>query len=131
MNRTKILIVLSVLIMLACLEPAAAAVGFEAVATVTRTKAAAASMTPSPWPSPDGGGAAPSKICARVIAETAENLRLEPGVTSRIQGHLRNGDLVRVINQLDPDWWMVSTGARIGYARSKYLEIAECEKGGE
>ena len=67
------------------------------------------------------------KVCARVLAETAENLRFGPGIDEHIETHLLNGDHVVVIDKTDPDWWMVSSSQYTGYARSKYLELDDCE----
>jgi len=65
-------------------------------------------------------------VCARVIASSAQNLRIDAGLSSRILGHLLNGDLVQVIDQANRDWWHVRRGDDIGFARSSYLEEVEC-----
>jgi hypothetical protein len=65
-------------------------------------------------------------VCARVIAETAEHLRIDADYHSRSLTHLRSGQIVFVVDQANPDWWLVVRGAYYGYARSIYLKEVEC-----
>lgn len=136
MNRLTIMIVVMVLASLACLDgagPARVIPGPVIVATrfpISETLTNAGDV---------GGveiephvdvklvpGEKDILLCARVIAETAENLREGATTWSRILGHLLAGEIVRVISQLDSRWWLVASGARSGYARSKFLEVVTC-----
>lgn len=66
------------------------------------------------------------KLCARVAAETAEHLRRAPSVNGGSILHMRAGDVVRVIDQRDADWWLVEAGSYVGFARSRFLQLEEC-----
>ena len=69
----------------------------------------------------------PAQLCAVVIAEEAQNLRIDAGSSSKILSHLRNGDVVKVLDQGNIDWWQVQRGDDIGFAKSIYLELVRCD----
>jgi hypothetical protein len=108
------------------LSPAAAAVvatapvSFEATLTVepTSTEEPAGAVF---WISPT----APQ--CVNVMAVEALHLRQAPTEHSRTVIFLAGGEVVRLVSDRDPDWWLVSRAGVIGYARSAYLEIVRCE----
>lgn len=114
------------LISLACLDvsgavvssvqPSQVATRFEIPATV-----AAATVTPARTLTPS------AQLCARVDALKVQNLRKLGSTSSWGIGYLHNGDVVQVIDKIDPDWWQVKRGEDIGFARSIYLKDVECE----
>jgi uncharacterized protein YgiM (DUF1202 family) len=66
-------------------------------------------------------------ICALVIAEEALHLRKGPSEKDIVLTWLDRGDLVRVIDQSDGDWWFIEHAGVSGYARATYLTIGDCE----
>jgi hypothetical protein len=81
-------------------------------------------VMPSPLPSPMGRG---DRACAVVIADEALHLRAWADEDARVIAWLLNGEVVQVDRKSDPDWWLVSRGYDLGFARSMYLEEVECE----
>lgn len=71
--------------------------------------------------------ALPKSRCARVTAPVSLHLRLQSNAGSHVIAYLLHGDIVTVIDKLESDWWLVDHVGVSGYARSKYLEIVECE----
>jgi uncharacterized protein YgiM (DUF1202 family) len=129
MKKWISILLLLAFVTLACLSVEAPAVidpagSATAEPTLTNAGAAAtvattASLTSTPAP----------HVCARVIADTAENLRSIAAASGPVKTWLKSGDVVTVINQLDADWWLVTFGQHVGYARSSYLKIEDCSKG--
>lgn len=70
----------------------------------------------------------PAQVCAVVIAETAQNLRALPNASASIIGHLQNGERVVVLDEDNAEWIYIKRGDQIGFARSVFLEYAECVK---
>lgn len=70
---------------------------------------------------------ATTRTCARVIAETAQNLRELADLSSKILVHLQNGEVVQVLDQDNSEWWKVQRGDDVGFARSRYLQEVKCE----
>lgn len=68
------------------------------------------------------------EICARVIANTAQNLRSGADPDYQILTQMAYGEVVQVIGQSNADWWLVQRGDDIGFARSIFLEEVECVK---
>lgn len=64
--------------------------------------------------------------CAQVTAY-ALHLRDRDTADARIIGWLTSGDIVTVLSTANPDWWRISANEQIGYARSTYLEKADCK----
>ncbi len=64
--------------------------------------------------------------CAVVTADEALHLRADADPNSRILAWMRNGEEVKLINAIDPNWWLVQRGSQTGYARAKYLKRADC-----
>jgi uncharacterized protein YgiM (DUF1202 family) len=125
MKKTFVLILCLALASLACLQevpsagvivPAAANLP-DKIVSVTPGSNVLASTTLS---ADDG------ETCARVTAETAQNLRAAPGIDAQILGHMKSGEVVQVVNRLDPEWWLIERGGQMYYARSLYLQEAEC-----
>jgi uncharacterized protein involved in high-affinity Fe2+ transport len=69
----------------------------------------------------------PSKGCARVTAEQALHIRIDADPTAQVLAFAKCGDLVRVISTTDSAWWLVDLRGVTGYARSSFLERADCE----
>lgn len=127
MKKTLTALCVLTLITLACLEPTTLisetpGVSLSAEPTLTNQQPLVTTRL-------NGLGeiATPARICAREIADTAQNLRDSNDASSRIKWQLLNGDLVQVISQADSDWWLVQFNGRVGYARSIYLMISACE----
>ena len=64
--------------------------------------------------------------CAVVNAELSLHLRQDPGTEAQVLAYLRNGDVVKLISQANPDWWKIKRGSLIGFARSRYLQATDC-----
>lgn len=115
------------LLSLACLETSSSAIATEEITEVptrsenrpTNTAPAMVRITIS---------TAEPETCAVVIADTAQNLRARADLFSPVLAWLKNGDVVRVANRIDADWWLVQRGDDIGFARSIFLEVVECVK---
>jgi len=69
----------------------------------------------------------PAQLCAVVVADEAVHLRGFSGISSRIIGFLNAGDVVQVVSRNNADWWQVKHGEAVGFARSSYLKIVDCE----
>jgi hypothetical protein len=126
--RKRIFVFLIVLMMasLACMESVVTDVPF-----ITET-APAATLTNVPATDrsvliPTLTNVVPLRTCAKEIANQAENLRIGADVHAQSIMQLLNGDEMIVISQADPNWWLVESGAHVGYARSLYLKIVDCE----
>jgi uncharacterized protein YgiM (DUF1202 family) len=121
-------IILSVLILfvgLACLQPAIAT-----EAGPTATPAIVKKSTQSPAGAvivliPSPSTTAPAG-CAVVNAELSLHLRQDPGTEAQVLAYLRNGEVVKLISQANPDWWKIQRGKLIGFARSRYLQATDC-----
>lgn len=106
-------------------------------ATSTTTSTTALANAAPTLTNGEGAGAAAAEIdhlveaspqiCARVTAEEALHLReiADPGAP--VLAYLGHGDLVRVITADDANWWRVEWGGLVGWARSSFLERADCE----
>ncbi len=70
----------------------------------------------------------PAQICARVIAAQSVNLRSGPSEHAQWLMWLLRGDLVRVVDQSNADWWKVEIDDVTGYVRSAYVGERECEQ---
>ena len=66
--------------------------------------------------------------CAQEVAPSAENLRIDANPDAQVITWLENGDVVKVISESNLNWWLVESGAHVGYARSLYLKIVSCGK---
>ena len=126
MKRIFVLVMLLGLVSLACLNTNRPTPYVEKTVTASPQPLATRTSTPAPTATEQPTGAVIVLQCVRVIAETAENLRSAPGVDGPIVGHLLSGEVWQLISDVDPDWWLVASGARGGYARSIYLEKVEC-----
>ena len=62
-----------------------------------------------------------------VIAAEALWLRTGESEHTTSIGYLTSGEVVTLISDVDPDWWLVSRAGSLGYARSSFLELIECE----
>lgn len=73
--------------------------------------------------------AAPSaeERCVVVVAAEALHLRSGASEHAQILTWLFRGDVVRVVDQSDGDWWKVEYAGVAGFARSIYLQDKECE----
>lgn len=69
----------------------------------------------------------PARRCVRVIAAEALWLRTGESEHTTSIGYLTSGEVVTLISDVDPDWWLVSRAGSLGYARSSFLELIECE----
>ena len=65
--------------------------------------------------------------CALVVAVRSLHLRESADYNSESLAYMWNGEEVQVLDDHNPDWWKVQRGDVVGYARSKYLLIVECE----
>ena len=89
----------------------------ETAPTVTAT---AAAVAPSATIEPER--------CALVIASEALNLRNEANEHAAILEWLTRGEVVRVNGSTAGAWWHIEARGVEGYARARYLIIAECEE---
>jgi hypothetical protein len=78
-------------------------------------------------PDPDPTSTAAPRICARVVAIEALNVRIDANEQARILTWLKNNDVVVVVDQVNADWWHIESAVYSGYARSIYLQESECE----
>ena len=69
----------------------------------------------------------PTDRCAQEVAPSAENLRIDADPDAQVITWLENGDVVKVISESDLNWWLVESGAHVGYASSLYLKIVDCK----
>lgn len=67
------------------------------------------------------------KICARVTAETAVNVRPAAAASGGVMTWLNAGDVVYVTDRSDSDWWLVHRSDVVGFVRSIYLQIGGCD----
>jgi hypothetical protein len=125
-KRISIFLIVLIIASLACMESVAPATDQSVVpsAEPTLTNVPAIHAVPA---EPTLTNAVPLRICALEQAEQAENLRLDADPDAKIITQLLHGDVVYVISQADPNWWFVESEARVGYARSLYLEIVDCK----
>jgi len=73
----------------------------------------------------------PRGLCAVVVAAESLHLRRGPSADDIVLIWLRRGDVVEVLDRLDPDWWRVGFEGVSGYARSVFLEVSDCEVSNE
>lgn len=118
MKRTLVLIVAIALLSLACVQSAIVA-SEGAIETPARF---ILSTEQEPTSSPH--------LCAVVTAVEALHLRDVPAADGLVLTWLKHGDAVRVVDQINGDWWRVRIGDLEGYARAAYLEVASCEDAG-
>jgi uncharacterized protein YgiM (DUF1202 family) len=64
--------------------------------------------------------------CAEVLADTALHVRAERDYKGRVLGWLEHGDIVRVVDMSDSNWWRIEREGLSGYARSMYLVSIPC-----
>jgi|WetSurMetagenome_2_1015567.scaffolds.fasta_scaffold04056_9 hypothetical protein len=128
MRKAILLLSLAGLLSLACLAPVmtnapgapvmfAPANGDMVILATPTAGGAVASETPAP------GG-----FCARVTASQALTLRDSPGIDGAPVAWLLAGELVHLVGAPAGDWWPVDIGDRVAFARSSYLQVAECVK---
>lgn len=125
MKRTIFCFLALILSTLACLSPSAAAV----VATGNPTPDLAIDTVPPPVGAGELVDLAPVGVaerCAKVIAAASLHLRSDATEHSRSLAFLVHGQMVQLISDLDPDWWLLENAGVVGYARSKYLELTAC-----
>jgi len=67
-------------------------------------------------------------VCAVVTAKKALNVRAAAGTSSQVVFNLWHGDLVDVISVEDAKWWLISFEGYVGFVRSIYLQISNCEE---
>ena len=126
MKKLIIFFICLALASLACLETSSNELPIkELTAVATRIENTPTNTAPAMVKIPTVTAA--PEICARVIANTAQNLRARADLFSPVLAWLNNGDVVQVIGQSDPDWWHVKRGGDIGFARSIFLEVVECD----
>jgi len=111
---------------LACLQPAATAQDHAATAAPTFVKVAE-EPAGAVYEIIEISEAVNSQICAVVIAEEALHLRAGPSEGDIVLTWLKHGDVLKVIDWADSNWWLVDFNGRTGYARSIYLAESECE----
>lgn len=70
-------------------------------------------------------------VCAVVIADEALHLRDAASENAGILTWLKHGDVVRVVDQINGDWWRVRSDVGEGYARAVYLQETRCVENGE
>ena len=112
------------LLSLACLQTAliVESVPAEAVPTGTPTEIASGAV----WTALPSQMAAES-TCAVVVAVRSLHLREDADYNSVSLAYMWNGEEVQVLDGGDSSWWKVKHGYTVGYARSKYLLVVECE----
>ena len=69
----------------------------------------------------------PEFSCAQVIASRALNVRFGASDRDLVLTWLISGEVVRVVDRSDRDWWKIERDGVIGFARSRYLQESECE----
>ena len=111
---------------LACLETSSNAIATEQL-TVVATRIENTPTNTAPAMVKITISTAEPETCAKVTANTAQNLRARADLFSPVLAWLDNGEEVQVIGQSDPDWWHVKRGGDIGFARSIFLEVVECD----
>lgn len=68
----------------------------------------------------------PAPACALISANEALHLRLGPGPNALVLAFMRRGEVVKLLSTTNEDWWLIKRGGLIGYARSRYMDRAEC-----
>lgn len=116
MKKTTVLILCLALVSLACMWTASPMVTETADAIAPGDALVVVTSTAVP------------RSCARVTAEQALNLRMEPNERARVLTWLEHDDLAQVIDQSNADWWLIGYQSFVGYARSVYLVIQECDE---
>lgn len=127
MKKNLIIILCLAIFSLACLETSSAALDVQPIATT--------------WPTLTNVPTAPAALisiatatdshveqCAVVVAIDALHLRGGASENADVLTWLKNGDVVQVLSDSDPNWWRVSFGDVEGFARSSFLINAECVK---
>ena len=127
MNKMIIMFLCLALLSLACLETSSNAIATEQL-TVVATRIENTPTNTAPAIVKISTVTAAPEICARVIANTAQNLRSGADPDYQILTQLAHGEEVQVIGQSNADWWHVKRGDDIGFARSTFLEVVECVK---
>lgn len=124
-NKVIILLILFPALILGCQAavpvatesaPTSTPVRQELRATAPATQAAAV-IVPEPTKTP---------VCAVISADEALHLRQDPDPNARVLAFMRSGEVVQLISTAKVDWWQIKRGNQIGYARSKYLDLAGC-----
>jgi hypothetical protein len=122
MKKTIVLILCLAFFSLACLQTVVVA-----QVAPTGTNAARFVTTLTPALSPKGEGVTPTRpsklSCARVIAIEALHMRQGANENAVVLAWLVNGEVVRVVDRSDGDWWFIEHAGVYGYARSVYLEL--------
>jgi len=126
MKKRLVVVLISLALMsLACLQSARISTA-QAVTMAPTFATQTQTVTPIPTFPLQGEGAAPVELCALVIAEEALNVREGLSVHSQILTWLNSGDVVRVLDQSNADWWRIEHAGVSGYTRSIFLEEKEC-----
>lgn len=124
MKRKTILILICLaFINLACLQTAMTASNLAPTSPVEVTQTLEqVSVEISPT------GTAPVAVCANVIASESLNIRDGASEHTPVMGWLQRGDIVRVTDQSDPEWWGITIGDLEGFVKAEYLVESECER---
>lgn len=69
--------------------------------------------------------------CARVAASDAVNLRNVSSAHGDVLTWLKHGELVRVLDSSNVEWWRVSFAGLEGFVKADYLEKTRCDDGKE
>jgi uncharacterized protein YgiM (DUF1202 family) len=64
--------------------------------------------------------------CAVISADEALHLRQAPNPNARVLAFMQSGEVVKLMSTANADWWLIQRGELTGYARSRYLEKAQC-----
>src|SRR5689334_21323985 len=128
MKKISIFILCLALTSLACLQTAMAAQNISATASATFVKVQVYAADPTPSPSPKStNDFGEVRRCARVVAIESLHLRQEASENSLHLAYMQHGEVVRVLDRSNVDWWFVERKGISGYARSVYLQESECE----
>lgn len=130
MKKTTVLIFCLALASLACLSTSAAGVTDRQLVTVQHVHGekplAVGELEPVQVVT-----AAPTLVrCAVVTADTALHLRSGASVQDDVLTWMLSGDVVALLDDTNPGWWLVQRGTIKGFARSAYLQQVECVEGG-
>lgn len=131
-KQTISILICLALMSLACLQTAMVAQdggGETATPVVSVTSDGRAPTHPyrAPGVSQPGEGDQSPERCAVVVASRSLNLRDGANEHAQIVDWLKRGDLVRVIDQSDPEWWGIVFGNLSGFVKAEYLAERECE----
>lgn len=126
MKKMIIMVLCLAFASLACLETSSNELPIEELTAVATCIEKVATFT-APAMVKNATVTAAPVICARVIANTAQNLRSGADPDYQILTQMAHGETVQVIGQSNADWWHVKRGGDIGFARSIYLEVVRCD----